>query len=341
MLALLLPLAAIAETPSGLEDRLLAAADRLELPLQVDAALVVGGDYCSVTSPTGPPGATLRFHAASITKLMTAVVVLSLEEDGLLSVDDPVADYVEAFDGSPVTIAHLLTHTSGLRDRLGARGRQTAAEVGEYIESLAKQSPSVEPGSRWRYADAGYNLLGIVIESASGLPYVDAVVERVLEPLGMQSSTFFVASMPEDDRVRAFSARGRAFKHPWDRAFLPSSGLQTTAADLTRFGNAILDIAAGSEDGVLKPATLARMTRVQIATEWPGVAQGLGWQLAETPAGRQWRHAGGEAGFESLLTVYPERDLSIALLGNREDWPRFAFEAAIRDAVIETGERCY
>jgi CubicO group peptidase (beta-lactamase class C family) len=340
-MCLLLPIAALADTVPTLEQRLETAAEQLDLPLQVDVALVADGEYCSVTTPTGPPDATLRFHAASITKLLTAVVVFSLEEDGLLSIDDPVADYVAVFDSSPVTIGQLLTHTSGLRDRQRVSGRESAEEVGAYIEALASQASRVEPGTRWHYADAGYNLLGIVIESASGLPYVDTVVERVLEPLGMRDSTFFVESLPDTDRVRSFNQRGRAFPHPWDRAFLPSSGLQTTAADLTRFANAVLAIANGDESSILKPETLARMTAVQVATDWPGISQGYGFQLTETPVGRQWRHAGGERGFESLLTIYPDRRLALALLGNREDWPRFEFERAIRDAVLETGEPCY
>ena len=330
-----------ATAATGLDRRIAEATAYLDLPLQLDAALVVDGTYCGVIAPTGPADAVLRFHAASITKLLTAIVVLSLEEDGRLDIDDPVADYVATFEDSPITIAQLLTHTSGLRDRQRARGRQTAAEVGDYIEALAAEPLSSEPGARWHYADAGYNLLGIVIESASGLPYVDAVVERVLEPTGMRDSTFFPSTLPDDDRVTAFSRRGRAFEHPWDRAFLPSSGLQTTAADLTRLAGSILDIAAGKESGIIEPKTLARMTAIQVATEWPGIAQGYGWQIAGTPVGRQWRHAGGEAGFESLLTLYPDQGLGIAVMGNRADWPRFAFERAVRDAVIESGETCY
>ena len=75
---LLLPFTALANTEPTLEQRLEAAAEELDLPLQVDVALVAGSEYCSVTTPTGPPGATLRFHSASITKLLTAVVVFSL-----------------------------------------------------------------------------------------------------------------------------------------------------------------------------------------------------------------------------------------------------------------------
>ena len=83
------------------------------------------------------------------------------------------------------------------------------------------------------------------------------------------------------------------------------------------------------------------MTATRVMTDWDGIGQGYGWQIAETAAGTQWRHAGGEAGFESLLTLYPAHALGIALLGNREDWPRFDFERAVRDAVLETGAACY
>ena len=330
-----------AAAATDLDSKIAKATAELDLPLQLDAALVIDGTYCSVTEPTGPAEATLRFHAASITKVLTALVVFSLEEDGNLDIDDHVGDYVDAFENSPITIAQLLSHTSGLRDRQRTNGRETADDVSAYIEALAEQPLSSEPGARWHYADAGYNLLGIVIESASGLPYVDAVVERVLEPVGMRESTFFPSTLPDNDRVTAFSRRGRAFDHPWDRAFLPSSGLQTTAADLARLAGALLDIAAGKEYGLIERETLAKMTAIQIATDWPGISQGYGWQIGGTPDGRQWRHAGGEAGFESLLTLYPDRSLGIAILGNRADWPRFAFERAVRDAVLESGETCY
>jgi len=343
LLACGLPLASgqATTTGAGLADRLAEAADALELPPQLDAALVADGAFCALIAPVGPENAVLRYHAASITKLLTAIVVFSLEEEGALSIDDPVGDYVAAFDDSPIVIGQLLTHTSGLRDRRRPDGRETAAEVGDYIELLAQQPLARPPGARWHYADAGYNLLGIVIESATGMPYVDVVVERVLEPLEMRHSTFFPAAIPDDDRVSAYNRRGRAYAHPWDRAFLPSSGLQTTAADLARFAAAVLEIASGSEDGIIEPATLARMTAVQVKTEWDGISQGYGWQIAETAAGVQWRHAGGEAGFESLLTLYPEHGIGIALLGNREDWPRFEFERAVRDAALAAGAACY
>ena len=317
-----------------------AAVGGLELPPQVDAAMVFEGGYCALISPARAPGSTPRFHAASITKLLTAVVVFALEEDGALALDDPVGEYVAAFEASPITIGQLLTHTSGLRDWQRADGRRTADEVGAYIEALAAQRLAATPGARWQYSDAGYNVLGIVIESATGLPYVDAVVERVLEPLGMRDSTFFPDALPAADQVRAYNRRGRAYPHPRDRAFLPSAGLQTTAADLTRFAAAILDIAGGAEGGILEPATLARMTNAQVATDWDGVQQAYGWQIAETPAGRQWRHAGGEAGFESLLTLYPSRGLAVALLGNRDDWPRFELERAVVDAVVANEGGC-
>ena len=82
------------------------------------------------------------------------------------------------------------------------------------------------------------------------------------------------------------------------------------------------------------------MTTERIATEWTGVMQGYGWQLVNTAQGPQWRHAGGEAGFESLLTLYPKTGFGIAVLGNKQDWPRFGLEQEIRGWLRNTPIIC-
>jgi len=265
---------------------------------------------------------------------------MQLRDEGSLSLDDQVEIYEPTFSDSPIRIRHLLTHTSGLRDRRRADGRTTEAEVDVYIRSLAAQRIRRTPGSDWRYADAGFNLLGRIIERVTGKPYSIVMKERLLVPLGMQDSDFDLSQIPAEDRVQAFNKRGRPQEHPWDLAFLPSSGLQTTARDLAIFAQAILEISGMESQGVLSRESLCEMTNERLATEWDGVAQAYGWQLADTPQGPQWRHAGGEAGFESLLTIYPEKGLAIAVLGNTKDWPRFELEQVIRSRLVETPGFC-
>lgn len=275
-----------------------------------------------------------RFHSASISKLFTAVVIMQLRDEGKLALTDRVGQYVPAFDGHEIRLEHLLTHTSGLRDRKRANGRTRHEEVDVYVEALAAQRLSGAPGATWRYSDAGFNLLGRVIENVTGKLFAEVMNDRLLQPLGMTSSSFDIASIPSDLRVPGFSARGRQLDHPSDLAFQPSSGLQTNARDLAKFAQTVLRANSSSEGAnLLRSEALREMTVVHTATEWDGITQGFGWQIVESESGPVWRHAGGEAGLEGLLAIYPTNGFAVIALGNQEDWPRFQLVAGIRDAA--------
>jgi CubicO group peptidase (beta-lactamase class C family) len=272
-----------------------------------------------------------RFHAASISKLLTATVIMQLHSEGKLSSNDLLSSYEQAFAGSPIKLVDLLTHTSGLRDPSRFKALRDQHEVDSYIAALAAQTLASRPGERWAYSDAGYNLLGRVIERTTGQPFADAMRKRVLEPLGMRDSDFDVTRIPAEQRLTAFDRNGKELPHPWDLAYLPSSGLQTTADDLGKFARAILAASARPENALpITGEILREMTQVRTATEWNGIGQGLGWQITNSELGRQWRHAGGERGFESLMTLYPDRGFAIVVLGNRADWPRFELEQKLR-----------
>lgn len=278
-----------------------------------------------------PEHRPVRFHAASISKLLTATVIMQLQSEGKLSLEDPVAKYEPQFAGSPIKLVDLLTHTSGLRDRRRVHARHEQRQVDAYIAALAKQKLVHRPGERWEYSDAGYNLLGRVVERLTGRPFADAMRERLLEPLGMHDSDFDISRIPADKRITGFNEGGKQLPHPWDLAFLPSSGLQTTAEDLAKFARAILATDTRSEGWTpIDAEALREMTQVRIATKWGGIGQGLGWQIAMSELGPQWRHAGGERGFESLLTLYPDEGFGIVVLGNKSDWPRFELERTLR-----------
>lgn len=301
--------------------------------LNVDAAVWSKEGVCSTTSKSeNNTTLTQRYHAASISKLFTAIVIMQLRDEGKLNLNDTLGIYLPEFESSKVQIHHLLTHTSGIRDRQRADGRTSVAEVDEYIQKLANRR-SRNPGERWRYADANFNILGRVIEAVEGATFAKVMEERLLEPLLMSDSSFDISLIPENSRVVAYNKRERADDHPWDLAFLPSSGLQTTAVDLTKFGMAILDIAATSTNDLLLKESLLEMTEERLDTEYEGVGQGLAWQVVQTNVGLQWRHAGGEDGFESLITIYPSTGLTIAVLGNQKDWPRFELERELRNAA--------
>lgn len=327
---------------------LIEAVNAIDTP-NIDAAVTINQQLCSFDNNEGLSEVTSnnlsqapqRFHAASVSKLLTGIVIMQLRDEHKLALGDQVGLYEPAFKGSDVRLKHLLTHTSGLRDRKRANGRSETEQVEKYIRSLAKQRLNGKPGEKWRYADANFNLLGRVIESITQQSYVNVMKDRILRPLGMQYSDFDINQIPEEFRELAYNKRGKVQEHPWDLAFLPSSGLQTTAIDLVRFGQAILSIHKGERSQEwLSKSTLIEMTTKQMDTEWTGVGQGYAWQLVKTRQGDQWRHAGGEDGFESLLTLYPKYELGISVLGNQKDWPRFELELAIRKSLISGQVAC-
>lgn len=309
----------------------------------IDVAIATASDLCYSGRFGRESGVTLttiedekrpRFHSASISKLFTAVTIIQLRDEGKLSLNDFVGEYIPAFREHTIRLEHLLTHTSGLRDLERANGRSTREEVDAYIDNLARQRISSAPGTTWRYADAGFNLLGRVIENVSGKPFSDVLRDRLLQPLGMESSDFDIARIPMDSRVTGFNKQGRQLKHPWDMAFLPSSGLQTNARDLAHLAQAVLRVNADMDTrGFLRFETLQEMVAVRIATEWKGVDQGYAWQIINSESEPVWRHAGGEAGFESLFAIYPKTGIGIVVLGNQEDWPRFRLVEEIRVTV--------
>jgi CubicO group peptidase (beta-lactamase class C family) len=220
-----------------------------------------------------------RFHAASISKTLTAAAILLLAEQGQLTLSDPLERHLPAFAGSGMTLTHLLTHSAGLRDWSPASGTSDDSAVGHYVADVARHERAYRPGQGWEYSDADFNILGAVIEAASGIPYPDYMQRYVLDAAGMTESTF---GRPHEGGDVAWPHPGeffvrRASEHPWDRVFLPSSGLQTSVTDLMRWAAIHLD----RHPKLLSAASYDALFARRIDTPWPGVAMGLGWQLEQ------------------------------------------------------------
>ncbi len=179
---------------------------------------------------TGPT--PRRFHAASISKLLTATLIMQLQQEGKLSIYDPAGKYEPLFASSTIKLVHLLTQTSGLQDQARANGRREPREVEEYFVALAKQQIST-PGQQWQYSDAGYNLLGRIVERITHRPFAEVMRERILVPLSMHDSDFDIARIPAAARLVAFDQRGQRGTHPWDLAFSPELGIANRIGGLS------------------------------------------------------------------------------------------------------------
>ena len=263
---------------------------------------------------TMPPNA--MFWIASMTKPMAAVCVLQLQEAGKLSIDDPVEKHLPEFAGQwmiesrakgtltlkkptrGITIRDLLTHTSGLANTNSPRPESTLAEL---VMSYSKTPLQFEPGSRWSYSNAGINTLGRIVEAVSGTPFAEFLQAHVLNPCGMKDTTFWptpaqakriaTSYRPGRDgqleRTEVYFLKGGLSNRK--RTPYPAGGLYSTATDVVRFYQMMLNGGTFKGQRVLKKETAALMTRTQtgdIKTGFvDGMSWGLGFQVVKTPQG--------------------------------------------------------
>jgi CubicO group peptidase (beta-lactamase class C family) len=241
------------------------------------------------------------FAIASMTKPITATAVMMLRDAGKLRLEDPVAKYVPAFaevrlkDGSvpeSFTIWHLMTHTSGL-----GGSQQIQGTLAESVDALASRPLDFEPGTRWQYSP-GLNVCGRIVEVISGKPLETFLAERIFQPLGMRDTTFF-PDAAQQQRLAQLYRPGedgaiQATTH-WlteltpDRSPNPSGGLFSTAQDLARFYQLILNGGLWKGRRLISADAVRDMTRLQtgdIVTGFtPGNGWGLGWCVVREPQG--------------------------------------------------------
>jgi CubicO group peptidase (beta-lactamase class C family) len=220
------------------------------------------------------------FWIASMTKPITAVAVLMLQDDGQLDVAAPVAKYIPEFtalktpSGRPanLTIAQLMTHTSGLGEADGAKAAK-ARTLADLIPLFLAAPMQYEPGAKWKYTQSGINTAARIVEIVSGLPFDVFVQRRILDPLGMNHTTFYPARQPSARLVVGYKknrATGALEAAPPLAGFgiegrppLGNGGLFSTGPDYARFCQMLL--AGGAFEGkrYLSPAAMTLLTTVQ------------------------------------------------------------------------------
>jgi CubicO group peptidase (beta-lactamase class C family) len=281
------------------------------------------------------------FWIASMSKPITAVCIAILVDEGKLSFDDPLTKYLPEFavlrPSRPVTLRDVLTHTSGLGDMTDREPHLTLAETSA---RLAQQPLRFQPGSRWAYSTAGIDILGRVVEVASGTPFDVFLQKRVLDPLGMKDTSFWIAPEKEARLARSYRWNAQASKLeettiPYlygtavtDRRRPPlgGAGLFSTAEDIARFYQMMLNHGTLHGQPILKPETVAEMTRKQTGTlaARPGTPWGLGFCVVEDPAKLAGNSAlspgsfGHGGAFSTQSWADPTRDLIWILMFQRD-----------------------
>ena len=279
------------------------------------------------------------FESGSVAKQFTAASLVLLQQDGKLSLDDPVRKYISELPdyGAPLAIRHLLNHTAGLRDwgtvlGLTGAGRGNRVITQELALDVITHQRSLDftPGSEYSYSNSGYNLAAIIVERVSKQKFPAFVEERLFKPLGMKNSSW------RDDYQRIVPGRAQAYARqgngPW-RLNMPfmnvygNGGMLTTVGDWMKW-NAMLD-----SQSLGAPLVTALETR-GVLNDGRKIAYALGLVIDKYKGLNDVSHGGATAGYQTFLARYPDNKVSVGVMCNGTSPGAGGIAANITDEIF-------
>ena len=286
----------------------------------VVAGVIRNGERrCRGWAANGPaPDGDTLFEIGSVTKVLTGVLLADMHLRGEISLDDPLSRHLPhprpGWRHREPTLLELATHRTGLPNtprsmhrrelayQLGIGHRDPWADMteAEYHRLVAQESPRKAPSTGFRYSSMAVGLLGDALAARAGRPYEQLLAERVLRPLGMDSTSVVVPPERASRLLAGHSRRGRP-RPPIEDFLAPAGSLRSSAEDLLRFLAACLDPPAGELGAAL---TLARQPRARTRL---GIRFGLCWIVSTSRTRPEvvW-HNGGTWGFASFAGFAPD-----------------------------------
>lgn len=271
------------------------------------------------------------YNIGSVSKAIATVAVMQLVEQERVYLEEPIQKYVPTFPEkrAPVSIWHILTHTSGIRhyrtnDFPNTPDNENVMPMSSLAEGIRvfKDDPLLfEPGDYYRYSSYAVNLLQGVVETASGMSFEEYLAENVWGPAGMERTGFDVPTRIVPNRARGYDDRnGERINYPYgDLTYkLAGGGMISTAEDLVRFALAV------TSGRLLQPETVEAMFTPQLVDvrffeggdplRWE---QCLMWRIRTDREGRPYvNHCGTVAGFNACLILYLDEELIVAITDN-------------------------
>jgi len=309
------------------------------------------------------------FDIASMTKPVTVVAALMLFEEGRFTMDDPISKYLPEFKNMKVqtpqlgavpaehemTVRHAFTHTTGVGPNWPVTKRYEFATFREYMQEMAKVPLVYEPGSTWLYGDS-VDVLGYLVETVSGQPLGEFVQQRILDPLGMRDTHYWVPKSKENRRA-VLNVRGKddlegTSRRPLEAAkraslVMGASGLYSTAADYWRFSQMLVNGGELNGKRLLGPRTVGWIAEDHLGSaknfDRPGQTFGLGHAVTVDPGAQGWYYSrgsyfwGGSQG--TVFWVDPEEELVGVLMVQVSGVPglslRERFAALVYGAIVD------
>lgn len=312
----------------------------------IDGTLVhVGVDGLRDVAAQSPVRPDTVFRIASMTKSFTAMAILQLRDAGKLSLDDPVEKHLPELrslvyptkDAPRITLRHLLTMSAGFPEDNPWGDQQLAISETRFNELLREGIAfSNSPGVAYEYSNYGYAILGRVVARVSGMGYREYVRKRILDPLGMRSTTLEPSEVPADQLALGYRREDDLWKlEPQlaDGAFGPMGGMLTSLEDLSRYVGVFLDAWPARDESTRAPLSRASLREMQqlsrvrpttVTRDATGTLQltsggyGYGLRISQTcDFAHVVAHSGGLPGFGSQMRWLPEYGIGLIAFGNR------------------------
>jgi len=271
--------------------------------------------------PRKPASPAMRYSIGSISKQFTAAAILLLAEQGKLSLDDPVSRFAPHLTrGNEVTIRQLLSHTSGYQDFWPQDYvppfmlQPITAE--KILDLWARKPLDFDPGTQWQYSNTNFVIAGLIVEKASGKPFLQFLSQHILVPLGMKS----VMNIDEQ-RLTETDATGYMRYAIGPLRVAPKEGkgwlfaageLAMSAEDLAKWDISVMN------QTLLKPASYAAMEREIVLKNGLGTHYGLGVGVREELGQRAIEHGGEVSGFTAHNLIFPDARAAVVALTNED-----------------------
>jgi CubicO group peptidase (beta-lactamase class C family) len=280
-----------------------------------------------------------RFNMASMGKMVTAVAIMQLVEQGKVALDATVGTYLPDYPNAQVrdgvTIAQLLTHTSGLGnfwEQIADKAKERYAAPGDYLPLFAADPLASKPGEQMAYSNNGYLVLGLIIERVTGQSYADYVRDHIYKPAGMTGTDAFrldaVVPRMATGYARDADHPGELKSNIYVNSYLggPAGGSYTTAGDLVKFAAAL----AGNT--LLRPDSIRTMTSGKVDFGPRRYAYGF---TEETVNGhRIFGHSGGHIGIANELLIFPDLGYVAVILTNGDVDNFWAAQGFIKRRIV-------
>lgn len=293
----------------------------------------------------------------SISKVYTAVLIMQLQDDGLLSVTDPVSDWFEPEvldqieNANEVSIQQLLDHTSGIRDYLSVRQFVNSINKPFLLETQEEKlayvygkSATQAPGLSYTYSNTNYVMLGLIVEKARNMPLWDAVDQYISQPLGLEQTEMGTESQPIPEGTARPYLRSSTTSY-YDAMHIAVSDAATgdggMASNMQETNLFIEGLFAGL---LMSDAALTQMTQTLVETgpdeadfpQWEGESYGLGISLFKTPYGDAYGHTGSTTSYDAFLFYFPDSQVTISIAYTGEaDSEQWGKRRELRERLFE------